>query len=284
MESPAPDSSGSPASLLSCTQCGGGLHPDEGQVFLTCPYCGTTVYLDKSQVVFHWYVSPTLDEQQAAAALNRWMSGSQTVKDLDKKARVVLTTFQYFPLWYFRWQGAQSEQTALQPAAATSVSELARLNLPAGDLKRYDPALDSQAVQPTVPLEAALEWAAGQAALAAKDTPGSGRAGAMKETAIVHVPLYFYQYIYGKDTYTAVVDAASGTVLANIFPPKAEAPYRTVGLVTALVYLCLAVFPLAGLAAGGESGTAAGLALCGILGLAAAPALFAWAFWVASKI
>jgi hypothetical protein len=59
------------------TMCGE-LHPDEGQIFLTCPYCGSTVYLDKSQVVFHWYLAPTLDETQARASLARWMSGSQT--------------------------------------------------------------------------------------------------------------------------------------------------------------------------------------------------------------
>ena len=48
------------ATQLTCTQCGGELHPDEGQTFVTCPYCGAAVYLDKSRVVFHWYVAPTL--------------------------------------------------------------------------------------------------------------------------------------------------------------------------------------------------------------------------------
>lgn len=272
------------ATRLNCTQCGGELHPGEGQVFLTCPYCNTTVYLDKSRVVFHWYVALTLDEQQATAALYRWMSGSQTVKDLDKKARLVGHTFQYFPLWYFKWHEGENEEITLQPAAATSVSELSHLQLPAGDLKTYNPDLDAQSAQPTVPLEAALEWLKGQSALADRNSTDSGLPGDLKETALVHVPLHFYQYSYGQEIYTAVVDAASGTVLANIFPPKAETPYRAVGLVTALVYLCLATFPLVGIASGDESGIAIGLALCSGLGLLAAPALFAWAFWVASKI
>lgn len=281
---PASELSGSITTRLNCTQCGGELHPGEGQVFLTCPYCNTTVYLDKSQVVFHWYVAPTLDEQQAAAALYRWMSGSQTVKDLDQKARLVGHTFQYFPLWYFKLQEGKNEEIALQPAAATSVSELTQLKLPAGDLKTYNPDLDAQAAQPTVPLEAALDWHKGQAALAAHNSANNGFISNLKETALVHVPLHFYQYVYERKTYTAVVDAASGTVLANLFPPKAETPYRVVGLVTALVYLCLATFPLVGLTSGDESGIAIGLMLCSGLGLLAAPALFAWAFWVASKI
>ncbi len=86
---------------LSCTQCGGELHPGEGQLFLTCPYCAATVYLDPAQVVFHWYLTPTVDANQAGGQMNRWMSGNQTIKDLDKKARVTDLTFQYFPLWYF---------------------------------------------------------------------------------------------------------------------------------------------------------------------------------------
>jgi predicted RNA-binding Zn-ribbon protein involved in translation (DUF1610 family) len=47
-----------PANVLTCAQCGGELHPDEGQVFLTCPFCSTTVYIDKARVVFHWYLVP----------------------------------------------------------------------------------------------------------------------------------------------------------------------------------------------------------------------------------
>jgi predicted RNA-binding Zn-ribbon protein involved in translation (DUF1610 family) len=75
-----------PEDALTCAQCGGELHPDEGQIFLTCPFCSSTVYIDKRRVVFHWYLAPTLDEAKARGALSRWMAGNQTVKDLDRKA------------------------------------------------------------------------------------------------------------------------------------------------------------------------------------------------------
>jgi hypothetical protein len=273
------DSPGPIATKLNCSQCGGELHPDEGQVFLTCPYCSTTVYVDKARVVFHWSVAPTLNEQQAIAALYRWMSGSQTVKDLDKKARVDGQAFQYFPLWYFKWRDGRGEEEALRPAAATSVTELAKLKIPAGDMKPYDPALDSQAVPPSVPLEAALEWLAQSGAAA--NRPGRP---AIEETAVVHVPLFFYKYTYKNMPYTAVVDAASGTVLASLFPPKSEAPYLAVAVVTALVFLCLSVFPLLGALSDSGSSSLWGLGICIGGGIIAAPILFAWAFWVASKV
>lgn len=270
-------------------------------MFLTCPYCSATVYLDKSRVVFHYSVAPTLNEQQSTAALFRWMSGSQTVKDLDKKARVVGQSFTYFPVWYFKRPTSKGEEVVLQPAAATSITELTSLKLPAGDLVKYDSSLDARSEPPSVPLEAALEWAAQRAAgntipavaaptaAAAASAPmanssGGSQGTGFKEAALVHVPLYFFKYAFRDATYTAVVDAASGTVLASLFPPKQENPYRLVGIVTALVYLCLAIVPLGFWASDSAVGVSTGLLICGGLGLVAAPLLFAWAFWVASRV
>ena len=91
-----------PTTEFHCAQCNGELHPDEGQVFLVCPFCGSAVYLDKSKVVFHWSLSATLKPDDALASLHRWMAGNYTVKDLDRKAKIVSSTFQYFPLWYVK--------------------------------------------------------------------------------------------------------------------------------------------------------------------------------------
>ena len=259
---------------VTCTQCGGELHPDEGQIFLTCPYCQSTVYLDKSQVVFHWYLASTLDENQAKGSLARWMAGNQTVKDLDKKALLAGSSFEYFPIWYFKRRSAdQKEAILLEPAAATSVTELRNLNLPAGDLRKYEEALDAQAHVPSVPLQAALSWLEGRQ-IPAKE---------IVERALVHIPLYTYKYTYRGQPYTAIVEAGTGAVFANLFPAKAEAPYLGIGIITALIYLCLAVIPIIG-AIGGIDYFAVGLAVCVGAGILAAPILFALAVWVAAKI
>jgi hypothetical protein len=264
-----------PLNIVTCTQCGGELHPDEGQIFLTCPYCSATIYLDKSQVVFHWYLAPTLDENKAVGALRRWMAGNQTVKDLDQKARVEPPAFEYFPVWQLKHRLKDGqEQILLEPAAATSVSELKRLNLPAGDLRKYDPGLDSQARTPSVPLQAALDWLEG------RGIPQNEIA----ERALVHIPLYTFKYSFGGQPYTAVVEAGTGGTFANIYPAKAEAPYLLAGGLAALVFLCLALLPIFGAAADNASGAGMGLLACTGIGVLAAPALFALAAWVAAKI
>ena len=142
---------------LNCTQCGGELHPEEAQVFITCSYCETSVYVDRSQVVFHWLVNPTIDQEKAKGELFRWMSGNQTVKDLDKKSHIIGVDFFYFPFWYFKIKiDEENESIILQPATATSISEISKLNFPAGDLIKYDENIKNKLKIPNVPLEVAL--------------------------------------------------------------------------------------------------------------------------------
>jgi hypothetical protein len=147
------------------------------------------------------------------------------------------------------------------------------MNLPAGDLRKYEGSLDAQSVAPSVPLEAAQAWL----------TERSGQVEVL-ETSLVHIPLYTFKYFYQNAPYTAVVEASDGKVIANIFPAKAEAPYFLAGGITALVFLCLATFPLFGKALAGAAGLGTGVALMFGLGLLAAPILFALAAWVAAKV
>ncbi len=256
--------SDAPVTTLNCTQCGGELHPQEGEIFITCPYCSATVYLDKSRVVFHWRLIPTLTPEQAAGELARWMSGNQTVKDLDKKSQVVGQSFQYFPIWFFKIRRGDQETESLQPAAATSITELRRLTLPAGDLHPYDASVEGQAVTPSVPLEAAREWLA-------QSQPG----GEVSEAALVHVPIYIFKYTYKGNPFTAIVEAGTGMVLANIYPAKAEAPYYTAAGITALTFLFLALLAIG-------SPLLSGVAL--VLALIAMPILFFIAVYVAMKV
>ena len=275
------DSPAIPEHQTQCTQCGGELHPDQGQIFLTCPYCSSTVYLDKSQVVFHWYLAPTLDEGQARQALFRWMAGNQTVKDLDKKSQVTEVKFQYFPIWYLKRRQANGSSLAagkedilLEPGAAISVSELRNLKLPAGDLRKYTSQLDAEATAPSVPLDTALGW------LEERQIPRAE----IVERALVHIPLYSYKYRYRDSEYLALVEGGTGGVVANIFPAKAEAPYQTIAVISALVFLCLAVVPLVGIMIGGQGAFWISTLVCLGGSLIAAPVLIALAAWVAAKV
>ena len=263
-----------PANEFHCAQCGGTLHPDEGQLFLTCPYCGSAVYLDKSKVVFHWSLACTVTPEAAAASLRRWMAGNQTVKDLDRKSQVVSTTFQYFPLWYVKAKNQGRETVYLEPGAAISISEIKSLDIPSGDLQKYDPALDAQAVPPSVPFPAMLKWLAGRGVAAET----------VAESALVHVPIYIFKYQFAGKTYTAMVEGASGKVFANLFPAKAEAPYYLVALMATVGFLLVSSFPIIGYSTGQDTGMMLGLLACLVCGGLWAIPVFVMAAVVSAKV
>ena len=263
------------ASQLLCPQCGGELHSEEAVVFLICPHCQSTIYIDKSKVVFHWYLSPTINSEQAHASLNRWMAGNETVKDLDRKAKVQGEVFEFFPIWYFKQRStAGYEKIVLYPAAATSITEIKRLKLLAGDLKNFDDSVSSQAAPPTVPLDTAKDW------LLREGIPPEE----IVEQAIVHVPLFTFKYVYQEVPYTALVEAATGEVYANIYPAKAETPYRFIGGLTAGIFLVLAAFPIIGGLLNNSTGFFFGLGLCLAIGFLFVPILLALSAWIAAKV
>jgi DNA-directed RNA polymerase subunit RPC12/RpoP len=263
-----------PKAEVHCAQCGGLLNPDEGQMFLTCPYCGSAIYLDKSKVVFHWALACTVAPEEAAAGLRRWMAGNQTVKDLDTKSKVTSATFQYFPMWYAKVRVDSKEKVYLEPAAAISISEIKSLDIPAGDLKKYDESLDAQAVAPSVPFPAMLEWLAGRGVAAEQ----------VAEAALVHLPVYIYKYDFAGKSYTAMVEGASGKVFANLFPAKAETPYFAVAAVATLGFMCVSSFPVIGILSGSDSGASLGFLACLVGALVVAVPVFILAAVVSAKV
>ncbi len=223
---------------LLCQQCSAPLTVETGAKYVTCEFCGTVNFVDKSRAVLHYAVRPTLDEKQAAAALRRWMAGNQTVKGLDTAAQIESQTYQLFPLWMVRATRHGKEEVVLKPGAALSIGELRKLRVPAADLQPYDSSLDGVAVKPSVPVTAVHGWLAANENIAPE---------AIEELALVHAPIYQFKYRYKDESYTALVDAAAGEVFAAIYPEKFELPYVSIGGLGCVAYFLAALIPAFGL-------------------------------------
>ena len=248
-ESPSNQSSSS----VVCSQCGGENEVTSGQAFVACTFCGSTLFVDRSDVVSHYRISPLLGEPEAKASLHRWMSGNDTVKDLDRKSELESMELVSFPVWLFRVRDAGGEHVYVEPAAPTLIPHLAELSVPAGRLEAYRVEdQDVEVVEVTVPLATARGW------LEQRDV------GQVAETALVQVPFWRCRYRHEGQSYLAAVDASTGSVLAAVYPEKSESPYflvATLGLVlfglegllitnlvAKLVVYCLTAVPLTGLA------------------------------------
>ena len=260
---------------VKCGQCGSVLAVEHGSYFVTCEFCGTTSFVDKARVVFHYALRVTVGKEEALPALRRWMAGDETVKNLDSKAKIEQPVFVYFPMWMVKALTGEQEQVFLKPAAALSVSELERLTVPAADLQPYDPGLDESAVPPSISYEAMQQWLVSEQHLEQED---------MREVSLIHVPIYTFKYDFAGRRYTAIVDAAAGEVFANIYPSKWEAPYRTLGTITFAVYFFAALIPLAGLLLGEESGLALGLGIYSLVAIVLAIPILIAAMVISAKV
>lgn len=214
---------------ISCTQCGASVEVQAGTQFLTCSFCSSALYLDKSKVVFHFVISPTIKAEEALGNLRRWMAGNKTAKNLDSIAVIQNQELTYFPMWRFVVSTPSGEREFSEPGAAFSISDIKTLPLSGGDLKFFTPA-EFQNVplkEPDVLLESAFEWVQHEQGF---------RQDQIRETNLIHIPFYTFQYEYQQSIYRAVVDATSGRVLASIYPSRSERPFRSFAAVAFVVF------------------------------------------------
>jgi hypothetical protein len=90
-------------------------------------------------------------------------------------------------------------------------------------------------VPPSVPFDTVQQWLSDDQHIAPEN---------IREAALVHVPVYVCKYTFNKRHYTALVDAASSKVFANIYPAKWEVPYVAIGTAAFVTYFVLAVLSL----------------------------------------
>jgi LSD1 subclass zinc finger protein len=263
-----------PAQIL-CRQCSAPLPIEQGTQYVNCEYCGTTNFVEKGKLVFHYAVRTTVREDEALAALRRWMAGNETIKGLDKEAQIDRPVFQHFPMWFIRTNREGKEEVYLEPAAATSVSELKRLSIPAADLEPYDHVYDETAVTATVPYNAMVGWLKEEHSLKGSE---------IKEVSLVHLPTYVFKYRYMDRQYTAVVDAATSEVFANIYPSKWEAPYLAIGAAAFAAYFCAALIPLGGYLFSGGTGLGLGVVIYAVAAVILAIPFFSAAATISAKV
>lgn len=218
---------------IKCTQCGADVTVQQDETFIDCPFCASALFLDKRKVVFHYLINSNFKPNEAEGNLKRWMAGNHTVKDLDKKAQNITSEFYYFPVWYFKTKDSSGDRIFLQPAASTSVSEIKKLQIPAGALKFYDKTVhnDHEIVKPDVLYESAQTWL--ESSGVSLDT--------VSEAALVHIPFYQFNYSFNSQSYTALVEASSGQVYSNIYPAKSEAPFRILFALSIVAFIVTSI-------------------------------------------
>ena len=193
---------------VACTQCGASIEPRAGERLLECPYCSTALVVDGSATLYHEVLSPTLTVEEVPAHLRRFLGGTSTVADLDRKAHLDEPKLEYFPFWAFTVAGKEGERVVLQPAAPSSLQGLQGLELPAGNTRPMKSEItgETPVIEPEVPLETAQEWL----------TANLGEVE-VRQTVLYHLPMFRTPYSWKGRAYQAAVDGVSGVGLALVF-------------------------------------------------------------------
>ena len=212
---------------VACTQCGASIEPRAGERLFECPYCDTALVVDGGATIIHEVMKPTVPYEQVSAHLRRFLGGTSTVADLDRKARLGDPRLEYFPFWAFTVAGKGGEHVVLQPAAPSSLQGLQGIELPAGTTRPMKDEVTGEApvVEPEVPLDTAQQW------LTARHGDVE-----IRQTVLYHLPMFRTPYSWQGRTYQAAVDGVSGKVFPADFPAKAEAPFVGVAALALIVF------------------------------------------------
>ena len=211
--------------MIQCSQCGGDNDLPSGRRLFSCRFCDAALFVDRSGVVLHYRLAPLLDADAARSALRRWMAGNETVKDLDRKSEILDVRLLSFPMWLFRAREKGTEQVHVEPAAPTPIPQLADLKVPAGELEAFRVEAEGvESPEATIPQETARGWLRQRGI------------ESVTETALVQVPLWRCRYRFSGEEYQALVEASTGTVLASVFPEKAETPYYLVAVLGLILF------------------------------------------------
>ncbi|MCD4748143.1 MAG: hypothetical protein K8R59_02110 [Thermoanaerobaculales bacterium] len=215
-----------------CTQCGAEVPVPADVRLVQCAFCDTALVVDGDGTLFREVMLPTVKLKEAVHHLRRFMAGTETIADLDKKARIGTPELVYFPFWAFSIATDAGERIVLEPAAPSFLQGLQGMDLPPGNSHIWTAGITGAVpvVEPEVPLATARNWL-------------TERLGKMREkrTVLYHLPLYRISYTYGGKKYSAAVEGVSGQVLPADFPAKAETPYFLVAAAA------IAVFSIEGL-------------------------------------
>lgn len=188
---------------------------EAGTKFVTCGYCGSQIFIDRSGAGFYYIIPFQVDEGGAVGIFKRWAAGPTKAKDLDQRAQLAGAKRAYFPVYQFKRDVGGKEVVLVEPAGSTTLPGLHELKVPAGDLRIFDAKYDTGGVEllkPDIEMAPYL-----------KELPG-----APKEQALVYFPIWTLDYVFEQARYKVVIDGSSGEVFAADFPQRGSGPYLAV--------------------------------------------------------
>ncbi|MBN1573126.1 MAG: hypothetical protein JW984_08020 [Deltaproteobacteria bacterium] len=185
--------------ILTCSQCGAKIKIDQFKRFLTCPYCKSSLVVERDRTVECYVLRHGRNDIWVRGVIRGWFKRTGVEEDVEE----IRIDFKLFPVWHASFENGQ---TVTQPAAKTLHTEISSVKIPAGDLKAFD--RDTSLIEvmtPDVSHEAAAVWTT--------DTHDEKRE--VKRLWLVYLPIYFIDYRENGERHRASVVGESTKIYSD---------------------------------------------------------------------
>lgn len=221
-----------------CANCSAKIPLERDDALITCPFCNSTLYLDRAHSFLTFEFAPAITQQRACDLLAQELAAREIPRQ-----PVVATKGLLLPFWGVRGEALQETLPAFSPVP----SALSSFRLPSAGATVYrQEAPDGFSAVPCAE-GASAAW--------------EGREDISFFRQMM-VPFFRVTYGVGGSTYTAWVDAVSGKVYGDQTPPPMTAAIsRQFWGVLAVLFV---VFALEGMLIPGFLPSALVIALTGV--------------------
>ena len=204
---------------IRCASCGGEIALKRDEAFLSCPFCSSSLYLDRAKTFRSLLISPVLTAVAAKGRLEEELARREVPPCSVRASRVVLA-----PFWGVRGESLQESTPAFSPVPPA----LQGYRLPsAGTVFMDAAAMDGYTMIPCSE-HTSSTW--------------EGRQDVSSFT-LYHVPFYEMQLGAGRLSYDCWIDAVTGKVYLDQTPPQRSENISSRFL--ALVFVLFAAFTAA---------------------------------------
>ncbi|MBN1883708.1 MAG: hypothetical protein JW885_16215 [Deltaproteobacteria bacterium] len=165
--------------IVACSQCGAKIDIEDGRRFITCPFCRSSLLVEKDRTFECFFLEHKRNDIWAKVFLLSQLKDA----GIDDEPKDLAIEFSYFPIWHITHSDGVS---FTQPAAHTTHTEISSFRIPAGDLIYYDREKDDlgETAEPTIPPEAATHWTKGD-----RDSLNG-----LVRLWLIYLPIYFFSF------------------------------------------------------------------------------------------
>ena len=227
---------------LQCSHCGAQVPIENYTEFTKCSFCGAALYVELSKGIIHYSMNPQIEAASLPLLINRFLSQIE----INSKVDQLKTQLKYVPYWSFQ---SNTGKTRLLAASICAIDQMEIIDAPAGNKKFFSQPDNSgqgsaglavfKPVPVTVPIKEATLRAPMNNIFWNKDDPAA--------VSLVHLPVFETEYQCKGQRFFAVIDAVTGVVFADEWPPVLQ---KKKGLVlgavatAAFAVFCLQAFYL----------------------------------------